>query len=61
MKKSQLDKEIEQEYYKQAQGRQISILDMPKLSKEVREAVAVRGESVADAMGKAVAKFTIPA
>lgn len=61
MKKRQLDKEIEQEYYKQAQGRQISILDMPKLFKEVREAVAVRGESVADATGKAVAKFTIPA
>lgn len=40
-----LDKEIEQEYYKQAQGKQIDIMNIPKLYTHARMLVG-KGSSV---------------
>lgn len=39
MNSKQLDKAIEAEYYRQANGRQINIMDIPKLFDSARELV----------------------
>lgn len=53
-----LDKAIEQEYYKQANGLQINIMDMPKLFSLARTEVA-SGSSVEEAVKNGVSKFCI--
>lgn len=46
MTTKQLDKEIEQAYYRLAEGQQINILDIPKVFAESRRAIA--GGAVVD-------------
>ncbi len=59
-KKNKLDTEIEQSYYVQAKGKQISIMDIPKVFKECREAVAI-GKTVDQAVNAAVEKYCLKA
>lgn len=53
-----LDAAIEQEYYRQGHGVQVSIMDIPKIYTDCRAAVG-RGEALADAMRAAVDKYGV--
>lgn len=61
LKRAQLqqDKLIEREYYRQATGRQISILDIPKLYNAVRTMLG-EGWTIEAAMAEAVKLFCLP-
>lgn len=59
-KKDPVDVQIEQEYYKQAQGLQINIMDIPKLWKDCKAAIQ-GGTDLATAMQAAIKKYCIPA
>ena len=54
--KSDIDSEIEREYYKQAQGMAIGILDIPILFANSRENIK-GGLSVSESVGKAIARY----
>lgn len=56
MKNKKLDKVIEQEYYAQANGLVISILDIPKLFDYARKQAA-EGKDVGAAVGEAIKQF----
>lgn len=58
--KSAIDSEIEREYYKQAQGMTISILDIPILFANSREHIK-EGLSVSESVGKSIARYCQPA
>lgn len=59
-KKNAVDLDIEQAYYKHAQGMQIGIMDIGKLYNDARAAVA-SGEDVEAAVVKGVEKYCQPA
>lgn len=58
-KQNQRDKLIEAEYYRAAAGRQINILDIPKVFDSVNAAME-DGTTLVDAVKAAVEKFTVP-
>lgn len=56
MTTKQLDKEIERAYYRHATGKQINILDIPKLYKDVRNEV-IKGKNLEDVVKEAIARY----
>lgn len=56
MRKNALDQAIEQEYYKQAKGVQIDIMDIGKVFTDVRKAVTA-GLTLESAMTEAIDKY----
>lgn len=52
----QLDKQIEQAWYQQASGIEVNIMDIPRIFKDVRDAV-VNGESLEKAVNDAKEKY----
>ena len=52
-----LDKNIEQEYYKQGHGVQINIMDITKVFRDCREDVTQNGLSLEMAVSNAIAKY----
>lgn len=53
-----LDKEIEQAWYRLASGVQVNIMDIPKITREVKDAV-LAGASVDDATIAAREKYRL--
>lgn len=58
MPTKKLDKMIEQAYYRLAAGKQISIMDIPKVYRDCRSAIA-GGTSVDAAVTDAVARYCL--
>ncbi len=58
--KKQLDKLIEQSYYRHGSGVQINIMDISNIYKNVTSAYNA-GRSVDEAMVEAIAKYRLPA
>ncbi len=56
MKNNSIDKQIEQAYYRLAQGKQIGIMDIPKLFSDCRLTVSA-GVAVDDAVRVAIDKY----
>ena len=56
MTKKQLDKAIENAWYRLASGVQVNIMSIPTIFREWREAVIVENLSVDDAVTAAIAK-----
>jgi hypothetical protein len=56
MKKNPIDKQIEQEYYKQATGKQINIMDIPNVFVYCKQHIAI-GKTLEVAMAEAVAIY----
>ena len=56
LSKKQLDKMVEQAYYKQGRGVQINIMDIGKLFKDVSEAY-LAGQDLDEAVKEAIKKY----
>lgn len=56
-----LDKQIERAWYRQADGVQVSILDIPKIFADCRKAVIEDGHTIAYAIDCAISRYEVRA